>query len=307
MAIPPSVAADAPDAAPKVVASGYGYGLFIADDLRLGRIVSHSGGYPGFGSNMHWQLASGLGVIALANHRYAPMTLLASELLAVLAEGGVARPRRLRPAGLTVAARASVERLLDAWDDGLAVRTFATNVDLDEPLTRRHTEMERLREVHGTLTPDPDEPDEVTSPFATTWWMRGELGGRVRITISLSPETSPKIQTLTITSVPEPSEGILVVAEAVAAWFNSPDEPPDLPLGRSVDREAVERTVRSATARYGHTRLGPPTAAADGATTFRVIGERGELNLRIALDNETGNVSTLELRSAPLVPPPHAD
>src|SRR5512139_2116633 len=59
------VAAHAPDTEPPALAGGYGFGLFVRMDPVLGMLVSHSGGYPGFGSNMAWHPATGLGVIAL--------------------------------------------------------------------------------------------------------------------------------------------------------------------------------------------------------------------------------------------------
>lgn len=55
------IRAHAPDAEPPVLAGGYGYGLFIRTDPVIGTIVSHSGGYPGFGSYMGWHPATGLG------------------------------------------------------------------------------------------------------------------------------------------------------------------------------------------------------------------------------------------------------
>ena len=48
----------------------YGFGLFIDEDPVWGRIVHHSGGYPGFGSNMRWHPATGLGVIALRSEEH---------------------------------------------------------------------------------------------------------------------------------------------------------------------------------------------------------------------------------------------
>ncbi len=65
-------------------AGGYGFGLFTEEDPRWGRIVWHSGGYPGFGSNMRWHLASGTGVVVLGNSTYAPASALASWLLGSL-------------------------------------------------------------------------------------------------------------------------------------------------------------------------------------------------------------------------------
>ena len=56
---------------PVVVSTSYGFGLVVDDDLRLGRTVSHSGGYPGFGSHMRWHPATGWGVVVLANRTHA--------------------------------------------------------------------------------------------------------------------------------------------------------------------------------------------------------------------------------------------
>src|SRR5207249_3903039 len=114
---PPSVPADlrltaaSTDAIPDVESLHYGFGLFQIDDVRFGRVIGHAGGYPGFGSHMRWHPASGLGVIALANGRYTPTTLLAKELLGVLIQAELAPLRRTRPNAATRAARAAVDRL----------------------------------------------------------------------------------------------------------------------------------------------------------------------------------------------------
>ena len=64
----------------------YGYGLIIEHDERFGDIAYHSGGYPGYGSNMRWHLDSGLGVVVLANGRYATPSVLAIRALSMLLE-----------------------------------------------------------------------------------------------------------------------------------------------------------------------------------------------------------------------------
>ena len=117
--------------------SAYGFGLFVEDHPGFGRIVSHSGGYPGFGSNMRWHPASGTGVIALGNSTYAAMMTLATQLLdAVLrhreppaAGYGVALAPAARHGGRhkagpwpeTLAAREAVNGLLRSWDDARGV------------------------------------------------------------------------------------------------------------------------------------------------------------------------------------------
>ncbi len=72
--------------------SGYGFGLFVEEHPVLGRVVSHSGGYPGFGSNMRWHPASQTGVITLGNSTYAAMRALASRLLDAVLRTGQRRP-----------------------------------------------------------------------------------------------------------------------------------------------------------------------------------------------------------------------
>jgi hypothetical protein len=57
-----------------------------------GQIVQHGGGYPGFGSNMRWHPASGLGVIVLANSTYAAAPGLAGQMLIALLRQAGPRP-----------------------------------------------------------------------------------------------------------------------------------------------------------------------------------------------------------------------
>jgi len=311
--IPPSILAGPPDAAIDLESSGYGYGLFVYDDLRFGRIVGHSGGYPGFGSNMRWQPASGLGVVVLTNHRYGPATSLASTLLRSLLESGPAlsSPRRLAPAPVTLAARRAIESLLTEWDDTLAAETFAMNVDLDEPLTRRQAEMERLRLVHGRLVVDPDEPGSSDSSLDLSWWMRGDRG-RVRVEILLSPEPRPRIQALTLSSAPEPSAEAYTAAVRIVAAIDggagaSAWEGSEPALAPAVDQAALQRSIRAASARFGPLRLGPVIAGTDVSATWRLLGDRGELTLRLEHDPATGEVTVIELRTAALALPAHAD
>jgi CubicO group peptidase (beta-lactamase class C family) len=62
----------------------YGYGLVVEHDARYGDIAHHSGGYPGYGSDMRWHLGSGIGIVTLANGRYATPGGVASQALSML-------------------------------------------------------------------------------------------------------------------------------------------------------------------------------------------------------------------------------
>src|SRR4051812_46240754 len=85
-AYPPQVEWHAVDAPPVVRAAAYGFGVVVDAHPRYGTLVGHSGGYPGFGSDMRWHPESRLGVVVLGNSTYAPAYLLAEQILyAVLA------------------------------------------------------------------------------------------------------------------------------------------------------------------------------------------------------------------------------
>jgi len=304
------VTARSAEAMPDVESLHYGFGLFQVDDVRFGRVIGHAGGYPGFGSHMRWHPASGLGVIAFANGRYAPASLLAKEILGVLLQAEVVPLRRTRPAEATRAARAAVDRLIAAWDDDLAAGLFAMNVELDEPVASRKAVLERIRERHGALTPDPSVAGQSLTRFHKVWWLRGARGGRVRVEILLTPEASPRVQTFAITSVPEPVPPLAHAATELVATINAAadpsraDWPSDVALGADVALAAVRRQLRAAEARFGPVELGP---AIDGdgerKVTYRLHGPRGHLELALTYDVDASCVAAISLIPVKLLPP----
>ncbi len=84
---------------PAATPAGYGYGLFVEEDPEFGAIIQHSGGYPGFGSNMRWHPATGTGVIVLANSTYAAAGALSTQLLSALLRPAPASQARSAGAG----------------------------------------------------------------------------------------------------------------------------------------------------------------------------------------------------------------
>jgi hypothetical protein len=298
------------DAVAEVEVAAYGFGLFAVDDIRLGRIVGHGGGYPGFGSNMRWHPASGLGLIALTNHRYGPATFVAREMLNELVRSESAPPRRVRPSAATEDARDAVEALMERWDDEVATSLFSMNVDLDEPLASRRAFLERLRERHGALIRDESEPVESLTSYHAIWWLAGERG-RVRVEILLSPELPPRVQTFAVTSVPEPVPALRDAAERIVAALQPSelgpvaiDWPVGVAAGAQVDVGAVVRAMRATEARFGPVSLGP-VVAGDGErkATFRLDSPRGRVELALELDPVLDCLSSVSLVPARQEPP----
>ena len=199
-------------------AVGYGAGLDVFDDLRLGPMAGHSGGLPGFGSNMRWCIERSLAIVALGNLTYAPMGRTLRNAFDALVRADVVNalaPRRVVAvsAPLTAAAVALVE-LLNEWDDTTAGAVFEDNVDLDDVYNRRAAAARVLRERVGVLTLDRIEATTAVAAKAFVRATRGE----VTILFDLSPRRPPRVQFYEVTVVePElPPADELAAGEAVA-------------------------------------------------------------------------------------------
>ncbi len=305
-AIPPERAKGAAHAPSVVVQGGYGFGLFVQHDLELGTLVSHSGGYPGFGSYMGWHPASGLGVAALGNLRYAPLRGIGDERLRILVREEAAPRRRPTPLPAVERCRRAAEALLAAWDEGLADDEFAMNMDLDEPRERRRASVERIAAELGPFAPDPSRPVRSDSPADLTWWLRGARGW-ARVSILVSPEPEPRLQRLEVTAVPDPPAALAALAERVlrarrGRRARRARGPRPLAHGRSRDgrahapRGAGRGSVRSASGRRS-----PATGSAPPRSSSRA--PTGRRSCEVGIDPATGAVSALWLgedeRAAP--------
>ncbi|MBC7279663.1 serine hydrolase domain-containing protein [Nocardioides sp.] len=207
------------------VATGYGYGLMVDHDSRLGQFVHHSGGYPGYGSRMVWHPATGLGVITLSNSTYAgasPTSIAALRSLVSdeLAGDGPHRfstvVKGLRPR-LDSALERAVERLRTfdpAGAEAFALPSlFADNVELDAPDAARRVQITQARAKVGL--PLGGAPYGYFSrAMGVALAVVPAEKGRYDIEVMLSPEAEPRIQTLRVNAVPDAPEGVLAAARA---------------------------------------------------------------------------------------------
>ena len=185
---------------------GYGFGLFVEHDDRVGALVSHSGGYPGFSAHMRWSAATGLGVVAFENATQAKVAgaaVTAHDLL--LAE----HVERVRPAAEalravlpeTRAAQAAVGRLLADWSDDRAAAITTENVPLDQSWDRRRaTVAAAVAAVGADLAAEP-VAEESATPTHLRWWLPG-TAGRLRVEIRLAPLSRGLVQTLVVRAEP---------------------------------------------------------------------------------------------------------
>ena len=198
---------------------GYGFGLRVLEDPARGLVIGHSGGYPGFSSHMTWHPASGTAVVGFENASYAKVGGLVREVLAGVLDGDTERPAGgPAPGGLatlapgerprtgvmpwpeTLAARIVVERLVEAWDDGLARSVFAGNVELDESIADRRHRLQLALATVGPLRHGAGEPGLSVTAARLEWVIPGSRGG-LSCEVSMTPEAVPKVQSLTFSAV----------------------------------------------------------------------------------------------------------
>ncbi len=185
--------------------NGYGYGLLLRDDPTLGTVCGHSGGLPGYGSNMRWIVDRRIGVIALANVTYAPMAELTMRMLYALDTAGALPPASVRPVphALDTAVRRLVS-LLHEWDAGTAAALFADNVDLDEPSARRRAAVERLV---GDGRPLALDTITATTDAAAVARLTTADGRALELAVELAPLRPVRIESWELSAAPEPSAG----------------------------------------------------------------------------------------------------
>ena len=291
---------------PPAAPSYYGFGLFVDEDPALGRVVSHSGGYPGFGSNMRWHPATGVGVIALGNGTYAAMYALAELVLKALLTRSATYHVALapavggEPAGApwpeTLAAAGAVNRLLNDWDDVAAEALFSENVALDRPYRERRADLALLRSRIGSFTVDESRPAESDTPAHRRWWLAGEHG-TVAAAIQLNPQRPPRVQSLALAIPPAAGSVLARALAAVLDWLNGHSDaawPASLPFAPGADGDLIARRLRMAATWAGPVAPGAYQAGdGSGSLTVELTGAHATVTLSLLV-----NAATSELRQA---------
>jgi hypothetical protein len=255
---------------------------------------------------MRWHPASGLAVIALGNGTYAPMAGLAELVLRSLltsSPGGHVALAPARPAAAggpaagawpeTLAAADAVSSLLQDWDDAAAGALFSSNVALDRPYQERRADLELLRSRIGAFSLDASRPAESDTPAHRRWFLAGERD-TVAVTIQLTPQRPPRVQSLTFAVPPAPGSVLAQALETVTAWLNgwlaggAPDWPAALPVAPQADAGLIARRLRMAAAWAGPVTPGAYLAG-DGAAsaTVELVGQHATVTLSLLVSPST--------------------
>ncbi|WP_299304306.1 serine hydrolase [uncultured Brachybacterium sp.] len=183
---------------------GYGFGLVIEHFPDLGQVISHSGGYPGYGSFMVWHRDSGVGVVALANSKYAPATPLSMRTLRLLQQQvpSLLARRPVQAASRTLEAADAALQWLRTDDDTVADAWFADNMDLDVPRTERRRRLSAALAASGlearVLEQLRIQDAQVLSRAQLRWTVpgSGDDARSLRIDLLMDPRREALLQSL---------------------------------------------------------------------------------------------------------------
>jgi len=179
----------------------YGMGMRIVGDCELGTVLTHGGGYPGYGSGMLLLPERGVGLFVFGNRTYGGGSEALWRAASALNKAGLLpdRPNPMSPA--LVDAYAAARSIYRAGDVLAARGRLADNVLLDRsaPSWRRE-----LAAIKGQVGECPNEAPPVAwgAMAANFRWLceRGAVDG----SILLAPTNPATIQQLRLTVSPPP-------------------------------------------------------------------------------------------------------
>jgi D-alanyl-D-alanine-carboxypeptidase/D-alanyl-D-alanine-endopeptidase len=174
-------------------AANYGMAMWVAADCDLGLTLSHSGGYPGYGSHVLLMPEHGVGVFALANRTYAgPATAVWDAAVALHEAGFLAAGAQPVSAELADAYRA-VATIYQRGDVAAGGDVLAMNFLLDRDAGDWRRDLAGLRKKVGDCN--------TTAPLNPTSALSGEFTwrcahGRVAGSVLLAPTRPARIQAI---------------------------------------------------------------------------------------------------------------
>ena len=267
--------------APLTLSSGgYAYGLAGTQNCRFANIVAHSGGLPGYGSQMRWLPEYGVGVIALANGTYAGPGRAVNEALEALARTGGLNPRAPRPGAELLRIKAVIDGLVNQWNDADLQKVAAMNLSLDRSFERRHKDFDALREKVGSCRAE--APIDAENALRGTWLLSCERG-QIKVGVTLAPTLPPTVQHLDAGAILPSSPGFIAAATALIRSINQGERVPEALLSLSAPADLTAQI--NASRAYGQCLQGPLTSGGPDSGVVRLTCDRGNLDMRLSVDN----------------------
>lgn len=180
-------------------AAAYGMGFRVAVDCELGTALSHSGGYPGYGSYLLLFPDAGVGIFAFANRTYAAPVPAVWDAAMELHRAGLLRPRPVPVSEALAAGYRAAGAMYRAGNAAVAGDLLAMNFLMDRSAENWARDLAGLRLVIGECRTDSPIAATTAMSGRFTWTCeRGSLSGE----LLLAPTDPPAIQELQLEVVP---------------------------------------------------------------------------------------------------------
>ena len=180
-------------------AATYGMGMIVAEDDDLGLTVSHSGGYPGYGSHVLLLPDRGIGIFAFANRTYAGPAIAVWDAAVVLHEAGQLGTVRTIPESTDLgSAYRGAGAMYQAGSLAAGEDVLAMNFLLDRDADAWSRKLAALKAEVGNC--------ETAAPIQATGKLSGDFTwrcehGRVKGSLILAPTRPALIQAWSLESI----------------------------------------------------------------------------------------------------------
>ena len=184
---------------PCAMARAYAMGLISIQDCDLGMVLTHSGGYPGYGSFMMFMPERNAGVFAFSNRTYTAPAQQVNEAAVRLARGDFLPVRQVPVSDALALMYQQVGAIYTHGNlDGAAGR-LAMNFLMDRSAENWARELSSIKTAVGAC--------ETDSPIVPNGAMAGNFDwkcqrGRLQGQVLLAPTRPPTIQALRFRPVP---------------------------------------------------------------------------------------------------------
>jgi CubicO group peptidase (beta-lactamase class C family) len=179
-------------------AAAYTYGLGWRKDCDGRVYIRHSGGLPGFGSNWTMMPDYDLAIVSFDNRTYAATSNINVTVLDTIISSSGLTPRVVPPSDILEQRKNELMTVLPGFEAAESSGLFAENFFLDRPLSIWQEEAQSVFSDAGQI--DAIGPVRALNQLRGSFDVEGELQN-LRIFFTLTPEKSPQIQQLRITSI----------------------------------------------------------------------------------------------------------
>lgn len=177
-----------------VNASAYGFGLNTRTTCEDDSLVEHSGGLPGYLTNLVLLPDRGFGMVVLLNDERAYSSAVADTLRILRAEGLLAKGS-IAPAPALVGAPAAIDELLARWTGDRALATFEPTFFRYQTIGALEERFAQLRRDHGSC--HLDGPLQPANRLRGRWREVCERGS-LTFAVAVAPGSQPRLQGMEI-------------------------------------------------------------------------------------------------------------